>query len=61
VPADDGTWTLKIADADRERVLAEVGPARVLRLGRQRIALEDWFVERVRSSHHAGHKLGGAA
>jgi hypothetical protein len=32
---------------------------RILRLERQRVALEDWFVERVRATHGAGHGLEG--
>jgi len=57
-PGGDGTWTLSFADSERERILAAVPAARVLRLERQRIALEDWFVQRVKATHHAGVKLG---
>lgn len=56
-PGSDGTWTLLIADNERERVLAAVPAARILRLQRQRVALEDWFVARVRATHHAGERL----
>ncbi len=57
----EGTWTLSFADAERERVVAAVPAARILRLERQKIALEDWFVERIKATHHAGVKIGGAA
>ncbi len=57
----DGTWTLSFADAERERILAAVPAARILRLERQRIALEDWFVQRIKATHHAGAKLGGGS
>lgn len=53
----DGTWTLVFAAGDRERVLATVpGPA-VVRLERQRQALEDYFVDRIRQFHGAGKHL----
>jgi ABC-type multidrug transport system ATPase subunit len=61
VPGSDGTWSLSFADAERERVLAAVPAARIQRLERQRIALEDWFVQRIKATHHAGVKLGGGA
>lgn len=57
----DGTWTITFADTDRERVLASVPASRIVRLERQRIALEDWFVNRVKATHGAGSALGGAA
>jgi ABC-2 type transport system ATP-binding protein len=57
----DGTWTLRFADDQRERVLAAVPPARILRLERQKIALEDWFVQRIKATHGAGAKLGVAS
>jgi ABC-2 type transport system ATP-binding protein len=57
----DGTWTLRFADHERERVLAAVPATRVLRLERQRIALEDWFVQRIKATHHAGQRLAGGA
>ena len=53
----DGTWTLRFADGERERVLAAVPAARILRLERQKIALEDWFVQRIKATHGAGVKL----
>ncbi len=56
-PGGDGTWTLRFADAERERVLAAVPAARIQRLERQKIALEDWFVQRIKATHHAGAKL----
>lgn len=59
-PGAAGTWMLSFPDGERERVLAAVPAARVLRLERQRIALEDWFVQRIKSTHHAGAKLGEA-
>lgn len=55
--AADGTWSLVFPDTERERVLAAVPAANVLRLQRQRIALEDWFVQRVKATHHAGGAL----
>jgi ABC-2 type transport system ATP-binding protein len=57
----DGTWTLAFPDGERARVLAQVPAERVLRLERQRIALEDWFVERIRASHGAGKQLEAAS
>lgn len=63
VPAVDGSWTLVFPDADRERVLGSIPAARIQRLQRQRIALEDWFVQRVKATHGAGSALaasGGA-
>src|SRR4051812_9219226 len=63
-PADaerlpDGTWRIASPESARARRLAEVaaGGGEILRLQRQRIALEDWFVERVRRSHKAGTSL----
>jgi len=57
----DGTWSLRIADGERERILAALPAERILRLERQKIALEDWFVQRIKGSHHAGVKLGVAS
>jgi ABC-2 type transport system ATP-binding protein len=59
--APDGTWTLRFADGERAAVLAAVPSERILRLERQRIALEDWFVARIRATHGAGAKLAGGA
>lgn len=53
----DGTWSLIIPDNEREQVLASLPSTRIVRLQRQRIALEDWFVARVRATHHAGERL----
>ena len=54
--ADDGTWSLVFAEGEREAVLAAVAAAggSVLRLERQRQALEDYFVAKVRAHHGAG-------
>lgn len=57
----DGTWVLTFNDGERERVLAAVPASRILRLERQRIALEDWFVQRIKSTHGAGRGIGQAA
>jgi ABC-2 type transport system ATP-binding protein len=56
----DGTWVLRFADDRRAEVLAAVPAERILRLERQRIALEDWFVARIKSTHGAGKGLDGA-
>ncbi len=59
VLAADETWTLIFPESEREVRLAALPPgARILRLERQRIALEDYFVSRIRAFHGAGHKLG---
>lgn len=58
-PAGDGAWTLRFPDHERAAILAAIPPDRILRLERQRIALEDWFVARVRATHGAGAPLGG--
>jgi ABC-2 type transport system ATP-binding protein len=57
--AGEGQWRLRFADDQRERVLAVIPAGRILRLERQRIALEDWFVARIRASHGAGRAIGG--
>jgi ABC-2 type transport system ATP-binding protein len=58
---DDGTWTLSFPEAERERRLASLpAGAAVLRLERQRVQLEDYFVERVKAFHHAGKRLDGS-
>lgn len=65
-PADaeataDG-WRLAFPEDRRAAVLAALPPgAQVLRLERQRLALEDWFVARVRATHGAGVHLGREA
>lgn len=58
---DDGTWTLTFAEAEREQRLSALpAGATVVRLERQRVQLEDYFVQRVRAFHHAGRRLDGA-
>lgn len=55
---DDGTWTLLFPEAERDQRLAALpAQARILRLERQRVALEDYFVQRVKAFHHAGRRL----
>ena len=55
----DGMWTLTFPESEREARLAALpAGAKILRLERQRIALEDYFVSRIRAFHGAGHKLG---
>ncbi len=58
---DDGTWRLLFPESERAQRLAAVHAAggEIQRLERQRIALEDWFVARVRASHTAGKALAG--
>jgi len=60
-PADaedhgEGEWRLTFSEAERAQRVAEVTAAggEILRLERQRQALEDYFVERIRASHGAG-------
>src|SRR4051812_14211168 len=58
-PLADGTWKVSFAETERAARLAALPPgAQVLRLERHRLALEDWFVARVRAYHGAGSKLG---
>ena len=55
----DGLWTLTFPESERDvRLAALPAGAKILRLERQRIALEDYFVARIRAFHGAGHKLG---
>ena len=57
-PMDDGQWWIECAESDRARLLAALpDSAEVIRLERHRVALEDWFVQRIRSSHGAGTRL----
>ncbi len=57
-PAGDGHWRLEFGEDRRADVLASLPTgARVVRLERQRLALEDWFVARVRAHHGAGRRL----
>ena len=59
---DDGAWTLTFPEQERERVLAGLpAGAAILRLERQRIALEDYFVARIKAFHGAGRKLAEGA
>jgi ABC-2 type transport system ATP-binding protein len=59
VPGSDRTWILTFPESEREARLAALpAGAQILRLERQRIALEDYFVSRIRAFHGAGHKLG---
>jgi ABC-2 type transport system ATP-binding protein len=61
VPGSDRTWILTFPESEREARLAALpAGAQILRLERQRIALEDYFVARIRAFHGAGHKLGDA-
>ena len=54
----DGVWTLALAEDARAGVLAGLPPgAEILRLERHRVALEDWFVARIRANHGAGARL----
>jgi ABC-2 type transport system ATP-binding protein len=58
----DGSWKVSFPESERaERLASLPAGAQVLRLERQRIALEDWFVARVRAFHGAGTALGAAA
>jgi ABC-2 type transport system ATP-binding protein len=58
VDGGDGTWRLVFPEAERAARLAALpGAASVLRLERQRIALEDYFVGRIRAHHAAGNRL----
>ena len=55
----DGTWRLTFPEGERAARLAGLPPgAQILRLERQRIALEDYFVNRIRAFHGAGFTLG---
>jgi ABC-2 type transport system ATP-binding protein len=59
----DGSWEIGFSEDRREAVLAEVAAAggSVLRLERQRQALEDYFVKRIREFHGAGQNSGAAS
>ncbi len=58
-PFPDGTWRLVFPESERAARLAGLpAGAQVLRLERQRVALEDYFVSRIRAFHGAGFKLG---
>jgi ABC-2 type transport system ATP-binding protein len=58
---EDGTWSITFPDAERERRLAALpAGASLVRLERQRVQLEDYFVNRVKAFHNAGRRLDGA-
>jgi len=57
--AADGTWQLTFPESRRSEILGGLAQGAVLRLERQRIALEDYFVNRVKAHHGAGRRLGG--
>ena len=55
----DGTWTLMFPEHEREARLAALRTSGggLLRLERKHLALEDYFVERVKAFHAAGTQL----
>jgi ABC-2 type transport system ATP-binding protein len=57
---DDGQWRWIFPEDERERVVQTVNETggSIVRLERQRQALEDYFVARIRESHKAGGHLG---
>ncbi len=58
----DGTWSVAFAEGERAaRIHALPAGAQLLRLERHRVALEDYFVARVKAFHAAGAHLAGAA
>jgi ABC-2 type transport system ATP-binding protein len=60
VAQSDGTWQVLFPETERAARLASLPPgAEVLRMERQRIALEDWFVRRIQDHHGAGRSLDG--
>jgi ABC-2 type transport system ATP-binding protein len=57
----DGTWRQVFSDQERPARLAGLpAGAAILRLERQRVALQDYFVARIREFHGAGQALGPA-
>jgi len=52
-----GQWRLVFPEADRAQVLSGLSATAVVRLERQKVALEDYFVARVRAHHAAGTGL----
>jgi ABC-2 type transport system ATP-binding protein len=57
----DGTWRCVFPEPERAARLAGLpAGAAILRLERQRVALQDYFVARIRDSHGAGRALGPA-
>jgi ABC-2 type transport system ATP-binding protein len=58
----DGTWSVEFAEVERAaRIQALPAGAQLLRLERHRIALEDYFVARVKAFHAAGKQLAPPA
>ncbi|MFW5829536.1 MAG: ABC transporter ATP-binding protein [Planctomycetota bacterium] len=59
---EDGTWSLTVEEDRRAEALTAVSAAggELLRLERHRMALEDYFVQRVAQSHAAGSTEGAA-
>jgi len=58
----DGTWRWQFPEAEREKNLAALpAGAQILRLERNRIGLEDYFVARVKAFHAAGKRLDAPA
>jgi ABC-2 type transport system ATP-binding protein len=57
----DGTWSIEFSESERASRLASL-PAGVdiVRLERHKIALEDYFVARVKAFHAAGQHLPGS-
>jgi hypothetical protein len=54
----DGTWRWQFPEAQRAASLAALpAGAQILRLERNRIGLEDYFVARVKAFHAAGKRL----
>jgi ABC-2 type transport system ATP-binding protein len=60
--ADDGTWTWTVDENQRAQALVAIQAAggELLRLERHRMALEDYFVQRVAQSHAAGKHDGNS-
>jgi ABC-2 type transport system ATP-binding protein len=58
-PLPEGTWRWVFPEDARAANLAQAqaAGATILRLERQRVALEDYFVSRIRASHGAGRVL----
>ena len=58
IAVGDGTWRSVFPETERAARLAALpAGAKILRLERQRVALEDYFVNRIRSVHGAGKRL----
>ncbi len=55
----DGTWIQEFPESERDGVLTNLPTgAKVLRLERHHLGLEDYFVSRVKAFHAAGQRLG---